>query len=247
MAMSASIAIIAAMEREVRSLVKGWPAYSGPSLGAYRSFATGDVLVVCAGIGPRAVRSSVESVLTRFSPSLLISAGLAGALVPELKVGQVITPATVIDTATSQCISTGQGSGILVSAPGVAGQKAKRLLAEKYAAQVVDMEAALVAEAAAKVGVPFVAIKAISDEYDFPVPGMDRFVAPSGRFLTGKFLCHIALRPSLWPVVRQLNVNSKIASRQLCAELRNLIDHARRQSATQSPTTSGRERKVLAR
>lgn len=245
--MSASIVIIAAMEREVKPLVQGWSVYSGPALGAYRSFADRDVLVVCSGIGPRPVLNSVEKVLNHFNPKLLISAGLAGALIAEFKVGHVIIPATIINSATNKRIPTGQGRGTLVSASGVAGQNAKRLLAEKYAAQVVDMEAALVAEAAVKRGVPFVAVKAVSDEYDFPLPAMDQFVTASGRFVMGKFLSYLALRPSLWPVVRQLNLNSKIASGKLCAELRNLIDDAGRSSATQSSATSGMERKVLVR
>jgi adenosylhomocysteine nucleosidase len=246
--MSASVIIIAALEREVSALVKGWRVVQGSSLGAYRTFEKDEVLVVCAGIGSRAALKAADRVLGRHQPRLLISAGLAGSLVPELKVGEVMIPATIISASTGLSISTGQGSGTLVSSSGVAGPEAKRLLTRQYSAQAIDMEAAVIARAAATHSVPFMAIKAISDEIDFPIPEMDLFIDAHGRFLTGKFLSYIALRPKLWPVVRRLRANTALASQQLCAELRNLIDRYNRQpSVPRTPSASESERKTRAR
>lgn len=228
--------------------MKGWRVVQGESLGAYRTFEQEDVLVVCAGIGARAALKAVDKILALHKPSLLISGGFAGSLVPEWTVGQVISPATVIKASTGVRFFTRQGCGTLVSVSGVADPEAKRLLARRYNAHAVDMEAAVVADAAAARAIPFLAVKAISDEIDFPLPEMDSFVDAHGRLLTRKFLCHIALRPKLWPIMSKLGSNSRFASQQLCAELRTVIENEERQSsASRFPVASVMERETGAR
>jgi adenosylhomocysteine nucleosidase len=231
--MSAKVLIIAAMQREVAPLVKGWRVLDNSVAAAYKLFENdGNVVVVCAGIGARPARHSAESAISYYRPERVISAGLAGGLTPELKVGQILIPATVINSGNGFRMNTGQGSGILVTASGVAGPEAKRFLARQYAAQAVDMEAAAVAEVAQKNNIAFTAIKAISDTVDFSLPELDSFVDVRGRFLTSKFVAHVALRPSMWGVVRRLAVNSTKASQQLCSVLRNLIEKGEWQQST---------------
>jgi hypothetical protein len=81
-----------------------------------------------------------------------------------------------------------------------------------------------VAEVAANVGLPFYAAKAISDELDFPMPPMDRFVDAIGNFATGKFVLHAAVRPAMWPVVWRLARNNRRAARALAHVVQQLID-----------------------
>jgi hypothetical protein len=81
------------------------------------------------------------------------------------------------------------------------------------------MEAAAVARATQVHGLPFLAIKSISDEYGFNLPDMTPFVR-SGEFQTKRFALHVALRPWLWLSVYRLARNSRIASENLCAWLR---------------------------
>ena len=52
------------------------------------------------------------------------------------------------------------------------------------------MEAAAVAKGAEARGLPFAAVKVISDELAFPMPPMERFVAGDGSFQSGK-LCPV--------------------------------------------------------
>jgi adenosylhomocysteine nucleosidase len=151
-----------------------------------------------------------------------MSIGFAGALVDRYRVGDVITPATVLDAATGERFGS-QGSGVLVTASGVLSEAEKRNFAAKYEADAVDMEAAAVARVAQENGLPFMAVKAISDELGFAMPPMDRFVANSGQFQTSRLLAHAAVRPSLWPVLLKLGRNAKKASSQLCGWLENQI------------------------
>lgn len=217
------VAIIAALEREIAPLVKGWHLADG---GVYRSFAKDDTVVVCAGIGPRAARRAAEYAVAEYNPELLVSAGLAGALTQELKVGEAIVPSTIVHSTTGERHATGHGSGVLVSASEIAGPEAKRLFARQHGAQLIDMEAAAVVEVAKQNGIAFTVVKAISDEADFAVPDLAPFVDHEGRFLTGRFVWHVALRPRMWGVVRNLAANSARASVELCNVLRKVIEES---------------------
>ncbi len=81
------------------------------------------------------------------------------------------------------------------------------------------MEAAAVARAAQAHNLPFIAVKAISDDVNFEIPEMSRFIR-TGQFDTTRFVLHIAVRPWLWLRVFRLARNTKIASENLCAWLR---------------------------
>jgi hypothetical protein len=87
------------------------------------------------------------------------------------------------------------------------------------------MEAAAVADVARQARVPFFAVKAISDELEFPMPKMDQFVDAEGNFVTSRFVLHAALRPRLWPAVFQLARNSSRAAKALARVISALIEH----------------------
>src|ERR1039458_3725157 len=177
------IAIIAAMEREVRPLIRRWKVrtmeYGGRR---YRLFEDGEAVLVCGGIGAEAARRATEAVIREVSPVRVISVGFAGALDGALQVGHVLEPRTVINTADGARTEVGSGEGILVSSAEVAGKEQKVRLSKAYGASAVDMEAAAVAQGAEARGVEFAALKVISDAADFNLPALDRFVAADWAF-----------------------------------------------------------------
>lgn len=224
------IAIIAALERELWPLIKNWRTniirHDGREFTFYES---NYAVVVCGGIGSEAARRAAEVVIARYSPEVLISAGVAGALVPELRVGETIFPVAVIDTldgsrhetaiTDAPVAKTALGRTVLASSPEIAGVRQKQQLAKSYGAQAVDMEAGAIAKAAMFHNLPFLAIKSISDELEFELPDMARFIR-SGRFQARRFAFYVALRPWLWLRVYRLAHNTHVASDNLCAWLR---------------------------
>ena len=84
------------------------------------------------------------------------------------------------------------------------------------------MEAAAVARAAQSHRLPFLAVKAISDDLNFELPEISRFIR-GGQFDTTRFLLHIAVCPWLWLRVIHLARNTHIASENLCAWLRDSV------------------------
>lgn len=211
------IAIVAALEREVRPLVKQWRASEREHAGrSFRFFEKDDAVLVCGGIGVEAARRAAEAVIALYSPAVVYSAGFAGALDPGLKVGDVVHPARVINAGDGSSVSLSEGKGVLVSFASVASPEQKAKLRESFGAQAVDMEASAVACAAEARGVDFAVVKAISDEFDFTFPSLERFVDSDGQFMEARFALFAALRPWFWPQVVQLASNGKRASRALC-------------------------------
>jgi adenosylhomocysteine nucleosidase len=223
--MATKIAIVAALEREVRPLIRGWrlrkTEYGNR---CFRFYETDHAVLTCAGIGAEPARRAAEAIIALYEPAVVCSAGFAGALGPELKVGDVIIPRRVINASDGSGIDTGQGEGILISFASVASPEQKSKLAASFKAQAVDMEAAAVARAAEARGVRFAAVKAISDERDFALPPMEPFISPSGQFRAWHFGAFTVVRPWLWVSVWRLACTSARASDALCAWLRRLTE-----------------------
>ncbi|MFY9905099.1 MAG: hypothetical protein WBX02_07965 [Terriglobales bacterium] len=224
------IALIAAMEREVRPLIRSWKVRTIEHGGRqYRLFENaldnGEAALICGGIGPEAARRATEALICEVSPTRVISVGFAGALDPSLKVGDIFEPRTVINAADSARTEIESGKGILVSSATITGKDQKTKLAKSYNANAVDMEAAAVAQGAETRGVEFAALKAISDAADFSMPTrMERFVSAAGTFRSAGFAGYVALRPWLWGSTIALARNSAKASRALCNALVNYLD-----------------------
>jgi nucleoside phosphorylase len=214
------IAIVAALDREIGPLVEDWTRIEREHEGKkFTFFEQDDHVAVCGGIGSQPARSAAEAAIALYHPIRLHSVGFAGALSSALHVGDIFSPAVVIDARDGSRHYLEGGEGALVTFMAVADPKQKSKLAEAYRASAVDMEAAAVASAALSRGVAFSATKVISDELDFEIPGMARFITGEGQFNTGRFVLFAALRPWLWKSVAVLAGNSKKAAQSLCAHL----------------------------
>ena len=221
------VAIIAAMERELAPLVRGWKRATLSSGERTFTLFEGDgVLAVIAGIGCENAELATRTVARQHRPELLISAGLAGALIRSLKAGSVFTPSVVVDAADGaeyRCVADGNhvSGGILVSSGEIAGVEGKRELVNRFHGLVVDMEAAGVARVAQQEQIGFRCVKAISDEADFAMPPMARFIAAGGTFQSGRFAAWAAVRPWQWARIAALAANSRRATAALCDRLRS--------------------------
>jgi len=210
------LAIVAALEREVRPLVKKWRVLEKEHSGrSFRFFEEGETVLVCGGIGAEAARRAAEAVMALYAPVVIYSIGFAGALDPKLKVGDIVLPRRVVNAGDGSITELEIGGGVLVSFTAVAGRAQKEKLQGAFSADLVDMEAAAVARAAQARGVRFATVKVISDEFDFDFPSMERFVDGAGQFSELRFAMFACIRPWLWARVVRLAVNSGRAARVL--------------------------------
>lgn len=221
-----TVVIIAALERELAPLVRGWKTVSFSHNGRnFQAYEHEGQAAIAGGIGCRAAAAAAKGAVAQYKPQAMISAGLAGALLHSLKVGAVIAPNVIVDAATGTEYRCDVGGGILVTADEIAGHTSKPALVEKFHALAVDMEAAAVAQVAQEAGIGFRCVKAISDEADFVMPPLSQFVNPDGKFQTGKFAMWTALRPHYWRRTIALARNSAKASQALCDWLKAQVAH----------------------
>lgn len=220
MSLSEKIAIVAALEREVRPLVKHWRVSKREHQGRELKFFENDrAVLVCGGVGAEPARRATEAIIALCHPTLVQSVGFAGALDPSLKIGAIVEPQRVIDGSDGSSVETGGGGGVLVSFVSVAGGEQKLKLAKAFGAQMVDMEAAAVARGAQARGIRFMAVKAISDECDFVMPPIAQFIGPDGQLQTARLLGFTVVRPWLWLKMIRLARNANCATRALCNRL----------------------------
>lgn len=217
------VALIAALEREISGLTRGWPRVVCEHAGRkFVFFEQDEVVAVCGGIGAESARRAAGAAIALYRPMSLQSVGFAGALDATVQVGDIFAPGVVIDARDGSRVDIPGGSGVLVTFMAVAGVEQKKNLAHAYGASAVDMEAAAVAAAARAHGIEYGAIKVISDELNFEMPEMARFIDAHGRFNAASFTAFVVLRPWLWSRVAHLARNSSKAAKTLAGHLRSL-------------------------
>jgi len=215
-----SVALVAALEHEIKPLVKNWRRVEQEYEGRrFKVFEQENAVLICSGIGAEAGRRAAEAAIVLYRPASIRSVGFAGAINPGLKVGDVITPRKVIDGRDGSSTDTGEGHGVVVSSAQVAGPEQKARLGEAYGAMAVDMEGAAVAQGAQARSVSFACVKVISDERDFAMPPVQKFVDHQGQLHVMGLIFYLAVRPWWWPSALRLGLNSRRAARALSKAL----------------------------
>ncbi len=213
------------------AIVAAMPVELAPLLGKTRSqpvdgvdlFELPEAMVAIGGIGEKHARHAAEVVIEQAHPKLLVSAGIAGAISPKLKVGDVGWIREVVDVATGERYRAQRGDWVLTTSQDVSDAAEKLGLLTKYGADVVDMEAAAEAQVAKECGIEFAAVKAISDDAAFEMPPLNRFI-DDGKFDTRRFLVYVAVHPRWWGTLSKIKKNSEIATANLCQAVEHLIE-----------------------
>jgi adenosylhomocysteine nucleosidase len=221
------IAIVAALEREVRPLTRNWKREA--AVDGVTVYSSEKAIVAYAGIGAERAEVATGVALSYGPVHQVISVGWAGALHEGIHSGAVQKVGSVIDARNGQVFETYEANGngghstVLVTLDHVASAREKKRLHDKLSADLVDMEAAAVARVAERRGIPFLAVKAVSDDHEFDFPGMEKFTTPEGRFREAAFAAYVALRPALWKSVARMASQSAIAAKNLCSELERYL------------------------
>jgi hopanoid-associated phosphorylase len=167
--------------------------------------------VICSSSDPQQLRS----LLATFDPSTVrgvISFGIAGGLCPTLKSGDVVVATEVIagdsrwlaGLALSEELIAGTGlgrrrvveGGIVGVEKLVAAQAGKAALRSETGAVAVDMESHIAADYAASAGLPFAALRVVSDPANRALPSLAaNAIKPNGDIDLRKVLRSVARNP----------------------------------------------------
>jgi len=220
------VAILSAFPGELKPFVQGWPhsTRGGVHFWAQRNEEE-EWIAACAGAGQAAATRAFAALEDGGPIDLVFSVGWAGALRAELAAGSAHNVAGVIDVRTGERIRCDAGAGDLwlATSDRVADEKEKRRMAATYNAALVDMEAAAVARLAAMRGIPFYAIKGISDSVNARLPDLNRFLSPSGQLQMGRLILYVLPRPWHWPALIEMGENSKKAARSIAETLHGFL------------------------
>ena len=167
--------------------------------------------VICSSSDPVQLRS----LLAGFDATTIrgvISFGVAGGLDPALKSGDVVV-ATDVTAEGGQWFAADTLSGELIAGVGLGGQRVfrgsiagvekvvtgqagKAVLRAETGAVAVDMESHIAADFAAKAGVPFAALRVVSDPADRALPEIaTSAIKPNGDIDIRKVLRGVARNP----------------------------------------------------
>ncbi len=179
------------------------------------------VQVVVCGVGERAARRAAERCVGLASQGAcgrVVWIGIAGALSPDLEVGDLVVGRTAMavdqpsvdldETLVEAAAARGCRSGALVTAPGLVVTASSREALWRCSGSLpgtaVDMESWVAARVLQRAGVPFAAVRAISDTAADRLPAwLDRTSAADGGFSVSPVVRGALMRPSaLVPLAR---------------------------------------------
>ena len=236
------IGLIAAMTDESNALLRRVDAVRRMSLGPFRGhtfeISGQSCVLVTSGMGLRRARDAAQCLLELKKPRLLISFGIAGAMEPDLRIGDVVTPGAV-------CLLEGEMLGLLqplalwpeesIKAmvitleklgvhvyPGTAltTSGSQYVRAEDMMHPILEMETAGIALAVEGSGTRLMSIRGISDGPCAPLPvNLGEMMDENANLRLGKLLQVVIRRPAILFQSRHFLRNSRIAADNAAAAL----------------------------
>jgi adenosylhomocysteine nucleosidase len=240
---SPHVAIFAALRQELSALERGMEAREESTAGNLRllrgQFHGHEILLAQTGPGRENAQEAASFVLGQYSPRVAVCVGFAGALTAELEGRDLVvceslyrldehtnlsTPLTCderlvkagMEASRSAGLHLRRGNSLTVdeeaSAPG-----SKAALGRLGPVHVVEMENYWLALEAGERGVPFVAVRAISDTVDQALPEGCSFVDQRGEARAGKVVVHALRHPRSVVVFLKLAANARRCTSNLTA------------------------------
>jgi nucleoside phosphorylase len=158
-------------------------------------------------MGAAAAAHAAERLLAHAAPPLaLVAAGFCGALDGGLRPGDLVAAERVVDEAGAAFPAD---PGLLAAVPGrrgtlVSAVRVARTPVERERLRVlagpgalaVDLESAALARAAQRAGVPFLALRAVTDVVADRLPDLEALVDGDGRPRPAALVRHLVRRPA---------------------------------------------------
>ena len=190
---------------------------------AVGALARDGLAVAASGDGPGNAERGAGALCDAVRPSALIGAGVAGGLSPRLFAGSLVASRRIVSESgeaarpderlLARAVAAGAAAAtfVTVSRPVVAASARAKLARDVGAGDpaAVDMESAGWSRAAAARGIPFLAVRAISDRFDEDLPDyLGDCVGEDGGIrraaVVRRALAHPSTIPTLWRMRRRV-------------------------------------------
>jgi uridine phosphorylase len=183
------------------------------------------VLGFVTGMGRANARRAVVARLEKERPLFVISSGFAGALDPQLRLGDVVVEAGDAFPFREDLLGLRAKPVAFTCEDRIAvtaGEKAD--LRRRTGAGAVEMESGAIAEACKEWGVPMATVRVISDESGEDLPlDFNRFMKADQTLALGSILRAVAGSPRLIPRLLALQRRTRLAALQLAVFLERFL------------------------
>jgi len=178
----------------------------------------------------------LERKLAEIQPELVISAGFAGGLQPDVRVGDLILGKNSSDPGIVErlVLSKRWHAGDILTCERILETVAdKRRLGVESGCLAADLETGHMAEVCRKRGIPMLSVRCISDAVEdaMPVPAETLLNPASGRPEPLKLFKHLVSNPGSVPGFNRLLKNAKTAQSQLASGLDEILPQLLRGNA----------------
>jgi len=174
------------------------------------------------------VAQTLEKQLSHTTPALVISAGFAGGLQPELKAGDLLIGSNYSDPRIMAGLSLSERwhqGDILTELAIVERAEDKNRLGVESGCLAADLETSHMARVCAEHAIPMLSVRCISDtvDQDMPVPADTLLNPKTGRPEPLQLFRYLVGNPSSVAGFNKLLKNAKTAQTQLAAGLDELL------------------------
>jgi adenosylhomocysteine nucleosidase len=240
------IAIFSAFPQELKYIIRNFGATRSPQKYPFPIFHATcpphELLIVQTGMGAANAEAALHFALATFSPDAVLFAGFGGALYSAAKAGDLVWASSVID------LSRGTLTAMEIPDPGGLAEKLSRkitlykgvvvtlshrikkkeiteILPPDLPYAVCDMETYPAAKFSVERGIPFFALRAVTDTLDEEIPPeLFTVTDESGKYELSRALGIILSQPHLITAAITLGRNSTMAAKHLCACVKLLIE-----------------------
>jgi adenosylhomocysteine nucleosidase len=184
-----------------------------------------DVHVLLTGMGARNAERAIRQALCTVQPRRVFSCGFAGALNPDLKIGDVVFANGASLKIVERLQSRGAQAMVFTCTERAAVTVAeKSSLRARTRADVVEMESAVIKGVCREAGIECVTVRAISDTAQENLPlDFNALMTPEEKLSPAKLALAILKAPQKIPALVRLGKNSAFAAKQLADVLAALI------------------------
>jgi len=200
-----------------------------------------DALLVKTGMGKKRAEGATNFILERYPIAAVISLGFAGALAPELRIGDVVICSPLycdsrseVYTSDAHLLSLASqvpegivarsclGSSVTALHLDASPQKMHELR-ETFPAHIVDNESYWIARIASASKIPFIVIRSISDDMQHGVQPFDQILTADGELIWKKAVPCFLWHPWFLMNVFTLFRNTRPAKRNMATFISHLV------------------------
>ncbi len=230
--------VVFALDRESRYFRRFWKlgkqVPAAPCRACHATQASRSILYLQPGLGAQAMIAGLHWALQR-PLSFVLLAGFSGALIPELKVGDLVQASEFSDTmghvwpAARLDFPPDIPRGRLLTTAGLVGEPTdKSDLATRHRAVAVDMESAHAARLCHEARIPFACLRAISDDATMRIPREVISLLKDGRASAVRLVVALLRQPRLIGPLWRLGQQTNLAARRLAEGLNQILGYPMR-------------------